>query len=451
MSEPQATSARSAGVSPARAVALPHLETKASRFPDLFPSPIDVTGLGPRDTGLAAALDREVTTRWLTLQTIIEPMLNRPWASQHPAVVASLLAGAAQLLLLDRIPDHAAVSESVQWCRSTAAGRASGVVNAVLRRIIRLRGERIDQADPDQPNHLIRSDGSGWTLNEPVFGTEETARRAAQTGCSLPLLKRLIEIFGEQEAFRLALHATAQPPIIMHGAGPHDALIPHDRHGFQVLVPGTSPASVLDTYPEAIIQDPTAASSCAATSALAPQLIVDSCAGRGTKTRQLASMHPEARVIASDTQPARMRDLHELASQHPSIEAVEARDLGRFTGSADLLVLDVPCTNSGVLARRVEARHRQGAATRQKLIDVQRQIAADTLALLSPGGTLLWTTCSIDPDENQQQVEWLTKWHALEVARTHAEAGQGGPGEAPSRWCDGGFHALLRKPRMTNG
>ncbi len=451
MSESKTTSTRGAGVSPARAVAMPHLETKAGRFPDLFPNPIDVSELSPRDAGLATAIDREVTARWLTLQTIIEPMLSRSWDSQHPAIVASLLAGAAQLLLLDRIPDHAAVSESVQWCRSTPAGRASGVVNAVLRRIIRLRGERIDQADPDQPNHLIRSDGSGWTLNEPVFGTDPAARRASQTGCGLPLLKRMIEIHGEQEAFRLALHAMAQPPIILHGAGPHEALLPHDRPGFHVLAPGTSPLAILQEFPNAIVQDPTAAASCAATSALAPQLILDACAGRGTKTRQLAAMHPDARIIASDTQAARMRDLHELAGEHPSIEAVESRDLGRFAGTADLLVLDVPCTNSGVLARRVEARHRQNAATRQKLVDVQRQIAADTLALLSPGGTLLWTTCSIDPDENQRQVEWLTQWHALEVAQAHAESGQGGPGDSPSQWCDGGFHALLRKPRIAHG
>jgi 16S rRNA (cytosine967-C5)-methyltransferase len=430
---------------------LPHIETKASRFPDLFPNPIDVTGLSPRDAGLATAIDREVTARWLTLRTIIEPMLSRPWDAQHPAVLASLLSGAAQLLLLDRIPDHAAVSESVQWCRSTQAGRASGVVNAVLRRIARLRLERIERADPDAPDHLVRSDGSGWRLNEPVFGTDVPSRRAAQTGCSPALLARWRTCYGEAEAFQIALRTIAQPPIIVHGAGDHESLIPHDRRGFQIVRPGTSPATIVEAFPEAIVQDPTAAASCAATATLAPEVIVDACAGRGTKTRQLAAMHPGARVIASDTQALRMRDLHELACQHPSIEAVDARDLGQFAGGVDLLVLDVPCTNSGVLARRVEARHRQDGTFRQSLVDTQRQIAADTLALLRPGGTLLWATCSVDPDENQHQVEWLTRWHALEVAKAHAEAGQGGPWAPPASWCDGGFHALLRKPRITDG
>ena len=117
----------------------------------------------------------------------------------------------------------------------------------------------------------------------------------------------------------------------------------------------------------------------------------------------------------------------------------------------DLLVLDVPCTNSGVLARRIEARHRQTSEFRLQLRDVQRQIAADALALLSPKGTLLWTTCSIDPDENESQVEWLTKWHDLEVEIMCAERGQGLPGENPEVWRDGGFFAKLRRRQVQPG
>jgi 16S rRNA (cytosine967-C5)-methyltransferase len=152
-------------------------------------------------------------------------------------------------------------------------------------------------------------------------------------------------------------------------------------------------------------------------------------------------------VIASDISPGRMLSLHDLAETHKSIESCPNKDLMSLAGTVDLLVLDVPCSNSGVLARRVEARHRQDPATRKRLQDLQRQIAADSLALLAPGGTLLWATCSIHTDENEKQIEWLTKWHDLEVAMMARELGKGGPGEQPSHWRDGGFFALLRKPR----
>lgn len=433
-------------MSPARAAALPHLESKARRFPELFPDPLDVSPLSPRDARLAANIDREVTTRWSTLRTLLEPRLKQPWDQQQPAVLAALMGGAAQLLFMDRLPDHAVIGESVGWCKTTNAARASGVVNAVLRRIAGLRMERIKQADITNPAHLLRSDGTGWRLSEPIFAGEPDRRTTRQTGCGAAFLKQMTATDGVDEATRLALHAMARPPVILHGAGEHDALEPHDLPGFHVLTLGGSLADVLAQYPEAIVQDPTAAAACAATSAMAPRTIVDLCAGRGTKTRQLTAIHPSARVIASDISPGRMLGLHDLAAVRDRIEPCPAKDLPSLAGTVDLLLLDVPCSNSGVLARRVEARHRQDVATRQRLQDLQRQIAADSLALLAPGGTLLWTTCSVHPGENEKQIEWLMKWHDLELALMHRELGRGGPGDAATGWRDGGFFAMLRKP-----
>lgn len=425
----------------------PHLESKARRYPELFPDPLDVSELSPRDARLASAIDREVTVRWSTLRTVLEPRLNQPWEQQQPAVLAALMGGAAQLLFMDRVPDHAVIGESVGWCKTTAAARASGVVNAVLRKVANLRVEKLEKADPTNPAHLVRSDGTGWRLGEPIFAGEPERRIARQTGCGTGFLKEITRTESAAEATRLALHAMARPPIIMHGAGDHEDLEPHETAGFQVLKPGGSLTDVLTQFSSAIVQDPTAAAACAATSAIAPQLVVDVCAGRGTKTRQLAEIHPMARVIASDISPGRMLGLHDLAETHKSIESCPNKDLMSLAGTVDLLVLDVPCSNSGVLARRAEARHRQDPATRKRLQDLQRQIAADSLALLAPGGTLLWATCSIHKDENEKQIEWLTKWHNLEVAMMARELGRGGPGEQPSHWRDGGFFALLRKPR----
>ena len=437
---------RSTTVSPARRVVLPHLEAKATRFPELFPSPLDVSALNERDARLAAAIDRAVTIRWTTLRAIIEPLLSQPWNRQHHAVIAALLGGAAQLLLMDRIPDHAAINDSVGWCRTTGGRGASGVVNAVLRKIARMRVERLEKADPTQADHLVLADGSGWRLSSPVFDGEDAARIAMQSGGGRPFVDRLIATDGLEEAERIVMHTMCHGPIILHGAGEHADLEPHEDAGFYVLRSGARLSGVLETFPNAIVQDPTSAGACGSTTAIVPEVIVDWCAGRGTKTRQLAYAPPGAKVIATDASPSRRGVLAAMASRTPGVEACDpASVLSEYGGRVDLLLLDVPCSNSGVLARRPEARHRQDAGTRARLVDLQRQIAADSLALLAPGGTLLWATCSIDHEENEKQVEWLTKWHPLEVHSIHRETGQGGPGDPPSIWRDGGFFARLRR------
>ena len=101
----------------ARDVVMTRVARRAQDFPKLFPGTLDVEGLEPRDQRLAFALDQVVARRWLTLSAVVESQLKRPWEDLHPTVQAALLVGAAQLLLLERIPDHAAINESVAWAK----------------------------------------------------------------------------------------------------------------------------------------------------------------------------------------------------------------------------------------------------------------------------------------------------------------------------------------------
>ncbi len=113
--------------------------TKRTReFPQLFPNPLRTDGLDPRDVSLANAIDQAVARRWLTLVTVIRSVVSRPWDRLEAQVQGSLLVGAAQILLLDRIPDHAAINDAVDWTKSRRP-KAAGMVNAVLRRVAELR------------------------------------------------------------------------------------------------------------------------------------------------------------------------------------------------------------------------------------------------------------------------------------------------------------------------
>jgi 16S rRNA (cytosine967-C5)-methyltransferase len=394
---------------------------------------------------LAIAIDRAVVVRWSLLQGLLERRLKAPWTKQHPELQAILLAGAAQLLLLSRLPDHAVLNEAVEAAKASSRPRAAGMVNAVLRAIARLREERLEQADGTDPLHILHADGSGWLLNEARPGADALSLLASQCGMHVSVLERWASTDGQAIAHERALHSIVEPPVIMHGQDVPG--IAHQDEGFRVLDPGANIGEVLQQYPDARVQDPASARAVQATAGLRPQVIIDPCAGRGTKSRQLALLHPDALVVGADTHPDRAKTLEQVAETIDNLQAVAFRDLGttRHAGTADLLLLDVPCTNSAVLPRRPEARHRLDRPTRRTMREKQRQIAANTMALLAPGGHLLWSTCSIDPEENQQQVQWLCQYHPLKVVAEHQQEGTGLPGEGPEGYRDGAYHALLQR------
>ena len=426
-----------------RARAVAHLAKRCAAFPRLHPESVDVAGLSPRDASLAIAIDRAVVVRWSLLQGLLERRLKAPWTKQHPELQAILLAGAAQLLLLDKLPDHAVLHEAVECAKASVRPRAAGMVNAVLRRIAELRVERVETADPDSPAHLLHADGGGWLLSEPLPGKDDLARLAAQAGMHASVLERWVTTSGIDIARYRALHSIVEPPIIMRGDGVPGT--PHTIDGFTVLEPGTPIADVFAASPDAQVQDPASAKAVEATAALTPSMIIDPCAGRGTKSRQLAALHPDAQVIGADTHPGRAQDLARAAEAVPNLQAMDFAALQQLAGQADLLLLDVPCTNTAVLPRRPEARHRLDRRTRRAMREKQRQITANTMGLLADGGHLLWSTCSIDPEENEQQVRWLCEYHPMSVVDTKITEPAGLPGDPPGAYHDGAFHALLRR------
>ena len=123
-------------------------------FPDLDITAPDVSGLSAQDTALAMAIDHAIARRWLTLTAVVESRLSRPWEELEGKLQAALLVGAAQLLLMDRLPDHAVINEAVQWAKDNVRPKAGGLVNAVLRKVAALRVERLPQiqfSDPPLP------------------------------------------------------------------------------------------------------------------------------------------------------------------------------------------------------------------------------------------------------------------------------------------------------------
>lgn len=441
----------------ARDLVTSRLAARAEQFPDVDLVPLDVSRLSPRDAALARAIDQAVARRWLTLARIIDSRLDQDWDRLEPNVQAPLLVGAAQLLLMERLPDHAVINEAVNWTKHHARPKAGGLVNAVLRRIAALRGDILPHmpGSPLQRDRLELEDGRARMLTEAVFDSDPVRLLAQQTSHAEALIAHWAAAFGFEAAHSLAMHNLVQPPIIMTGlpaaATATPGLIPHDEPGFFVWQGSHDElVQLLAQHPGARVQDVTTAKSVACTKRMdpPPQTIIEVCAGRGTKTKQLALLHPQAQIIATDIDAARLSALRESTQGHDRITVIPFAELERYRGRADLIVLDVPCSNTGVLARRVEAKYRFSRESTAGVVKLQRQIIADAIPLLAgardrSAGWLLYATCSIEPAENQEQRDWIARWHKMTEVEGGLHMPRGVPGDPPASYADGGYHTLM--------
>lgn len=443
----------------ARDCALRWLAMQAARFPTLDIAPLDAAGLPAREQALAHAIADAVLERWLSLEAVLNAFLKRPLRAAEPASQAALLGGAAQLLLLDRIPEHAAIDESVRWVKRAARPSAGGLVNGVLRNL----GRALER---DSAGAIARRESFAWRPDELPLGAgaigfnrallpeEEVARTSAQVSLSPWLVRRWLAEDPRRARARM-LHTLADAPITLNVA--HAAALPQGTHIQAHAAPGSAIftgsraelTGLLAEHPDIWVQDAASAAPIAQFQpARPPRLIADVCAGSGTKTRQLAARFPEAEIIASDPDSARSAALGRIFAGAARVR-VMAPDEARAAalGRADLVLLDVPCTNTGVLGRRPEARYRAGQSQLERLCGIQRQIIADAIPLLAPasrgGGVILYATCSLEPEENERQAAWVRQWHRCSVAPVVSVEPAGLPGEAAAGYRDGAYAVAL--------
>jgi 16S rRNA (cytosine967-C5)-methyltransferase len=334
------------------------------------------------------------------------------------------------------------------------------VVNAVLRKVAGMRGEARRAPEVIEPADVPRdraplSSGEWLSLSGELLPPDDAARLAVATSHPLGLLRRWLErgatsSGGRARAVDVALHSLAIPPVVVNTSFARDALpttlTPHDAPGHHVFTGSRAELIELLRRDDLWVQDPASSRAVAAATHLTPGVVIDWCAGQGTKTRQLAATFPGARIVATDVDRARFATLERVFSRSERVEVLPpAAVRERYIGRADLVLLDVPCSNTGVLPRRVEAKYRCGSEQMGRLVEIQRQIIADALPLLreSPPGRVLYSTCSIEPEENNLQVAWAAKWHRFRVERQELLLPAGRPGGPAAGYHDGSFFTLM--------
>jgi 16S rRNA (cytosine967-C5)-methyltransferase len=292
--------------------------------------------------------------------------------------------GLYQLFIL-RTPGHAAVFETV----ALASARRRSLVNGVLRSAQR-RFTELDAAASaaalsirtSHPDFLIER----WTN---LFGEEATAALCAWNNEPAPIYARINELKPRNEQLGEAV-----------GSAP--GFVQLDRLSTEALARG-----------ECYIQDPSTRVACELLAPRPGETVLDACAAPGGKSALLAQlMQNRGTLVACDRDAARVHTLEEnLQRLGVSIARVVQHDwrAGTFGGdnaqSFDCILIDAPCTNTGVMRRRVDVRWRLQPADFQRMQAEQLAIVAAVLPLLKVGGALVYSTCSIEPEENEQVVE----------------------------------------------
>jgi 16S rRNA (cytosine967-C5)-methyltransferase len=446
--------------------------------------------LSPQDRRFVTQLVFGVIRRKATLDALLRPFITRPFHTVEPAVVDVLRLGAFQLAFLTHVPKHAAVFETVNLARHVGSPMARGFVNGVLRRVAEaVTDEFVDGPGKDavpfemQPNppapfpkreggekpppHLGEGVGGGVVFRYRKLARELLPDPAADppgylaAGFSWPrwLADRWLARYGFDECVRLGFWFNAPPPLWLRVNK-----LKLDREAYRLLLaakgidaePGEHPQSLrllegvsireLPGYAkgEFTVQD---LSAMAVASALDPRPgwhVLDLCAAPGGKATHLAElMKDRGKVVACDIDPKRLETVTALA-RRLGVTIVEPYLLDKEqtnppAGPFDAALVDVPCSNTGVLGRRPEVRWRLRPTEFEDLVRLQTRLLLTAIERVKPGGVVVYSTCSVEPDENAGVVKAVRRaFRGLKLeAETHA---------IPGRPADGGYWAKLRKP-----
>ncbi len=338
--------------------------------------------------GLVDELAIGAVRQALGLGQIIDPLLARPLKARDTDVRALMLIGLYQARDLDT-PAEVAVSSAVAATEALRKDWAKGLVNAVLRGAV--ADQRIVTGTPlNHPHWLVERLRAAWPAQWPaILGANDTqaplSLRVAEPHDRAPILETLT-------AQGLAAHAHAHvaTAVVVTGGGVKVGELPGFAAGFVTVQDAGAQlaAPLLDPQPG--------------------DTVLDACAAPGGKTLHLASFCPQARITAVDRDARRLARLAENIARMGSASPITVRELDLTTtapeGRFARILLDAPCSGSGVIRRHPDIKLLRRAADMPALVDRQRILLDRLWTSLAPGGTLLYVTCSILPEENEDQI-----------------------------------------------
>ena len=398
---------RSNSVSPARLAAFEILLRVADGAYASVLLPAREAELGPQDRGLCHELVMGVLRRQLWLDRLAEHYSNRKVADLDLPVRIALRLGLYQLRFLSRVPASAAVNESVNLVHSVRLRSAGSFVNAILRRATR-------EPDLDPTSNI----------HEPLEYLSVATSHPAW------LLERWLEAFGPAEAEAFAFSNNEVPPVafrVVTSRASEDDVYERLRQAGAELVPskfakggwrvkgGGSLLAELAAAGQIYLQDEASQLVAAALDAQPGERVLDLCAAPGSKTTQIADRSLDAAglgalVVAADLHEHRLRTLVSAAhlqglSNIHSVALDGLLHLPLREGFFDRVLVDAPCSGTGTLRRNPEIRWRISPANIEEMRVRQTQLLDNAARAVKPDGRLIYSTCSVEHDENEAVVQ----------------------------------------------
>lgn len=431
---------------------------------------IEAAGLATQEAGLTTELVMGVVRHRLTLARVIGAFASQGWQRIGHRVQQVLMVAAYQLIWMDTIPAFAAVNEAVEQAKAEGGDKVGRFVNGLLRSLLRdIEALRVPRAQADPRRAVPVNHESACLFRRPILtdpSPNPVAHLSEATSHPTWLVGRWAHTYGRLRADGICRAGMSRPTLFLRPnrlrispSGLSDRL----RHeGFETQ-PGPAGVVAVTGHTAGLMrsasfvaglfqpQDPTAAKAALAMKPARGQTILDLCAGVGTKTSQMAEiMQNQGLILATDKDAGRLKLLAENCSRL-GITMVRPTALDTLPDAVaalsrlDWILIDAPCSNTGVLSRRPEARYRVDRRSIEALQARQAALMEQAAGLARPETRLLYSTCSIEPEENEMRSHAFAAahpgWTVTQSELTLPSA------EGPvATWHDGGYwSAWVRK------
>ena len=420
---------------------LSRFERSDSYLDKLLEYELRTGGLSQQDKALLTEIVNGVT-RWLSkLDWVLTGFYHGEFDKCMTPVKNAMRIALYQVMFLNKIPHAAAINESVEIIKRIKGEKSAGIVNAVLRNITR----NLDNIRyPNQDEDMV------WFLSVMYSHPKW-------------MVKRWMDRWGVEFTEELLKANVCRPSITLRVNGLHtdvnsvekwleEQSIPFTKsmqHVSSLLVSSLRDITSSEMFASGhlAIQDASASMSAYLSQAKPGMSVIDLCSAPGGKAFYVAElMKNEGSIIALDKYEAKLRFLHDGA-QRLGITILEAKtgDARTFQSEqSDIVLADVPCTGFGTLSKKPDIKWKREADDITKLIPLQRDILKNAASLVKPGGTIIYSTCTIESEENQDNIAWFLQEFpefTLDPAENYL----------PVEVCENGFMRTFPGKHLTDG
>lgn len=375
--------------------------------------------LEPREKAFIKHVAEGTLERRIQIDYVLDRYSKVPVRKMKPLIRELLRMSVYQILFMENVPDAAVCNEAVKLAKKRRFQTLQGYVNGVLRTIVR---EKDKIPYPERDKDIVRYFSICYSMPEwlvrhfqKAYGDEKTEKILQGFLERQPVCVRIDENL-EEETRKEILDAWKRDGVKVKS---HPAL------SYAFLLEGTEGISRLYGYQEGFftVQDVSSMMVVEKAGIQTGNVVLDVCAAPGGKTMHAAcKLHGSGRVIACDVTEYKTQKIEEncerLGYENVTVRVQDARVFDEtLEEKADIVIADVPCSGLGVIGKKQDIKYRVTEESLQQITELQREIIRNVVRYVKPGGTLMYSTCTINSGENEEMVEWICEQFAFEKNR----------------------------------